>query len=704
MKKLFEFQQDAVNKIVDWSNAVDGDDPRLVFRSHTGTGKTLMMAESIRSLPNNVHIVISPSLGGLADQNFTNIASHLSGFNVKILDSDNIPQYLSAGDVLVIPWGKVAGKTRVATQDREDSSVFDCLRVTSDNGERGLVWVDEAHHAKNCDTEAQVFLQKVWREIGEQWPTIELTATPKSDNALDRAKELSGEHLFVKTDRDDAVEAGLITKSIYINHDTKKYPDLSENKKYLSLGMDKREELDALVLDVIAMGIQVRGGKWSDHDINFTLKHLAERGSTVENGEVAIWLSNRKKNTEELLTPDSKVKYFIFKKSIAMGFDLPRAFVFVSFANSKKAWFNIQVLGRFVRRMQNNLDVPELNAAYVYTQHDNFTSSDEELGLGSIKDITLEYVGPDITLPSFTRQPVEFDDSDVLAVFSLASNSKHLSDIDWDTLMSQEVVESKRSDIVVSGDDISNGDQVDIIKDSTVLYQDMDEFLRNLSRRPSDIKYALQKLSKSSPNYSAGKFPRVFAYDHVRVAVAAFVNEVDEAQTISSEVVVTTWSPPREIPASSSDSARVATENYLYLDESGRGRTDESLSGPEQDFFDDAPSMGFTRYMKLNDKWGVSVSLPEDADGNNTKPDVLAEHGGVWMLLEIKDDSKTHGTGSPENRIKAKALIDYSKQTDVPAVQIYFSKKSKVWMAATTEDVRVDIPLDTFVNHYDLSI
>jgi len=49
-------------------------------------------------------------------------------------------------------------------------------------------------------------------------------------------------------------------------------------------------------------------------------------------------------------------------------------------------------------------------------------------------------------------------------------------------------------------------------------------------------------------------------------------------------------------------------------------------------------------------------------------------------------------------------LIDYSKQTDVPAVQIYFSKKSKVWMAATTEDVKVDIPLDTFVNHYDLSI
>ena len=240
--------------------------------------------------------------------------------------------------------------------------------------------------------------------------------------------------------------------------------------------------------------------------------------------------------------------------------------------------------------------------------------------------------------------------------------------------MSQEVVESKRSDIVVSGDDISNGDQVDIIKDSTVLFQDMDEFLRNISRRPSDIKYALQKLAKSFPNYSAGKFPRVFAYDHVRVAVVAFVHEVDEAQAISSKVVPITWSPPTEIPASSSDSARVATENYLYLDDDGRGRTDESLSGPEQDFFDDATSLGFTRYMKLNDRWGPSVALPEDADENNTKPDILAEHGGVWMLLEIKDDSKTHGTFAPENRVRAQALIDYSKDTDVPAAQIYFSK------------------------------
>jgi len=693
MKKLFAFQQDAVDKIVEWADAVDGDDPRLVFRSHTGTGKTLMMSEAIRSLPNNVHVVISPSLGGLADQNFQNISAHLSGFNVKILDSDNIPQYLSAGDVLIVPWGKVAGKARIATQDREDTNVFDCLRATSENGERGLVWVDEAHHAKNGDTEAQAFLQKSWREMGEQWPAIELTATPKAENALDRAKELSGEHLFVQTDRDDAVAAGLITKDININHDTKKYPELSENKKYLYLGMDKRDELDALIAETIAMGIQVRGGKWSDPDINLTLNHLAERGSTVENGEVAIWLSNRKDNVEELLASDSKVKYFIFKNAIAMGFDLPRAFVFVSFADSKKAWFNIQVLGRFVRRMQNHPEIEELNAAYVYTQHDNFTTSDEELGLGSIKDLTLEYVGPDITLPSFIRQPTEFNDSDVEAVFKLAASSTHLSGIDWDSLMSQEVIESKRSDIVISGDDISNGDQVDIIKDSTVLFQDMDEFLRNISRRPSDIKYALQKLTKSCPNFSMSKFPRVFAYDHVRVAVAAFVHEVDEAQAISSEVVTTTWSPPTEIPASSSDSARVATENYLYLDEDGRGRTDESLSGPEQDFFDDAPSLGFTRIMKLNDRWGPSVALPEDADENNTKPDILAEHGGVWMLLEIKDDSKTHGTFAPENRVKAKALIDYSKDTDVPAAQIYFSKKAKAWMAVSDQG---DITLNEF--------
>ena len=59
---------------------------------------------------------------------------------------------------------------------------------------------------------------------------------------------------------------------------------------------------------------------------------------------------------------------------------------------------------------------------------------------------------------------------------------------------------------------------------------------------------------------------------------------------------------------------------------------------------------------------------------------------------------------SVESREKAQYWGNYTSLNGIFAALVYRDSKTKMWMAATTEDVQLDVPLDTLVNHYDLAI
>jgi type III restriction enzyme len=91
-------------------------------------------------------------------------------------------------------------------------------------------------------------------------------------------------------------------------------------------------------------------------------------GITVENGKLAVWLSERKDNVDGIEKIDSEVEVLIFKQAIALGWDCPRAQILLKFRESESEIFNIQVLGRILRMPeQKHYDVEVLNKAYVYT-------------------------------------------------------------------------------------------------------------------------------------------------------------------------------------------------------------------------------------------------------------------------------------------------------------------------------------------------
>ena len=55
------------------------------------------------------------------------------------------------------------------------------------------------------------------------------------------------------------------------------------------------------------------------------IEFLSKEGLTIQNGRVALWLSEDHRNKDEVELSDSLVEVLIFKEAIALGWDCPRA-------------------------------------------------------------------------------------------------------------------------------------------------------------------------------------------------------------------------------------------------------------------------------------------------------------------------------------------------------------------------------------------
>jgi len=111
-----------------------------------------------------------------------------------------------------------------------------------------------------------------------------------------------------------------------------------------------------------------------------------KHGISTNNGKLAIYLSEDKKNLENITRNDSEVEVLIFKQAIALGWDCPRAQVLVLFREWSSPIFSIQTIGRIMRMPYPNesyYDEDGLNYAYVYTNIDDIEIKDD-IGRGYV--------------------------------------------------------------------------------------------------------------------------------------------------------------------------------------------------------------------------------------------------------------------------------------------------------------------------------
>lgn len=361
----------------------------LVFKSPTGSGKTIMMAQFLRDIVgdprfygNDVAFIWLTFNEESYIQSKNKLFSYYGGASeLDLLDLNDLTRgKLSKNSVFFINWQKIKGKSkesRVLRKDNEWGLTFDnFIEKTKDEGRKLVVIIDEEHIGS--DTE---LAQEIIDELIQPKITIRVSATPKYiPNAEDIADQKGG---FIQAKREDVIEAGLIKEKVIFQTEEdlnrKDFKNIDQDEILLELAYQRRldtiKHYKSINIDVNPLVmIQLPNDDQASKDTttinkqNVVLNYL--KGKGVNDNEIAIWLSQEKINLDYIENSKSPISFLLFKQAAATGWDCPRASVLVMFREIKNPTFAIQTVGRILRMpFGSHFPIPELNFGYLYTNY-----------------------------------------------------------------------------------------------------------------------------------------------------------------------------------------------------------------------------------------------------------------------------------------------------------------------------------------------
>lgn len=391
MFALKPFQENTIAKLKDqflnlWKSP--HDNIPLVFKSPTGSGKTVMIAQFLRDLVgdprfygNDVAFIWLTFNEESYLQSKEKLFSYYGGASeLDLLDLNDLSRgKLNKNSVFFINWQKIKTSTkegRKLRQDNERDLNFDnFIQKTKDDGRKLVVIVDEEHIGADTKLADEIF------NLISPKITVRVSATPKYiPNAEDIAEQKGG---FVQAKREEVIEAGLIKEKIIFQTEEdlnrKDFKGVDQDEILLELAYQKRIDLIkqykniGIEVNPLVM-IQLPNDEQSSKDTTTTnkqsivLNFLKEKG--VLEDEIAIWLSQEKINLEYIEDNKSAISFLLFKQAAATGWDCPRASVLVMFREIKNPTFAIQTVGRILRMPFGvHFAIPELNLGYLYTNY-----------------------------------------------------------------------------------------------------------------------------------------------------------------------------------------------------------------------------------------------------------------------------------------------------------------------------------------------
>ncbi|MCX6781900.1 MAG: DEAD/DEAH box helicase family protein [Candidatus Magasanikbacteria bacterium] len=367
----------------------------LVFKSPTGSGKTLTIAHFVKNLNHLpqwnidkafIWITFSDDLAMQSKDKFNEyFENNLENALLSVSDINRGKLY--ENDILFLNWQKVVQdsaasrklKIRTPKDERfkkEKGSYFeDVIAETKKDNREIILLVDEAHTHKATEL-AQEVINLIDPKI-----IVHITATP-DDKDIAKAATLSS---FVQVEREKVVDEGLIKEKILVQteEDLLKHKNKDLDEVLLTLGMDKRQEL-AKELKSIGKDINpllliqlpnddkelvAKGDKTKEEVVS---QFLATKG--VKGSQIAKWFDGKKENLDYIADNDSKVDYMLFKQAAGTGWDCPRASVLVMFREIKKETFYTQTVGRILRMPEPQVkedykNTPNLRTGYLYTNY-----------------------------------------------------------------------------------------------------------------------------------------------------------------------------------------------------------------------------------------------------------------------------------------------------------------------------------------------
>ena len=372
MFSLKEYQEKAVNELVEKiSGYLSQNNKTCVFRSPTGSGKTIMMGEAIKILVekhknSNDIAFIWIAVHKLHDQSKKRLERHYEDSQITTcsLFEELEDNQIQSGEILFLNWHSINQKDNIYIRENErEFTLSKIVENTNNAGREIIVIIDESHHTADSKKSRELIRQIAPRV------TIKVSATPT----------ISGTDDLVSVDVDKVKTEKMIKKSIHINHEVSENNDPTADELILRHALDKRIELKQLYENersdvnplVLIQLSDLHPGMPDKKEILIKILD-SEFGININNGKLAIYLSDNddKINLENIEKNDNEVEVLIFKQAITVGWDCPRAAILVLFREWKEVRFSMQTVGRIIRMPEIiYYDSNELNHAYVYANY-----------------------------------------------------------------------------------------------------------------------------------------------------------------------------------------------------------------------------------------------------------------------------------------------------------------------------------------------
>ncbi len=392
---LKDFQLNAVSKLLTRSKELleQTSSKKIIFKSPTGSGKTLMIAEYINRLineksnKNNVSFIWTTPRRTLTDQSKKKIDNYLKKLrSVKTYYfQDLIDKTIPENSILFLNWESInkINKNTIIRENEEEFYLSKVLENTKDKGRQIILIIDESHHHATSEIS-----QKLIKDISPKL-TIEVSATPVLINPDE----------IVTVNIEEVKLAGLIKKSVKLNYNFKNSLLKNRINSALSKGSEqfvideaikKRRELKKKFSDIkskinplllIQLPDNIKGQE--EDKVRIRVQEYLEYKYNIktQNGKLAIRLSEDKTNLQNIAKNDNEAEVLIFKQAIALGWDCPRAQILVLLRNWKSLNFSIQTIGRIMRMPEikkGHYSKEILNHSYVYTNLSDISLKEDQ--------------------------------------------------------------------------------------------------------------------------------------------------------------------------------------------------------------------------------------------------------------------------------------------------------------------------------------
>ena len=228
----FEFQDNCVEFLID--KTLDPASKQVItVKAPTGAGKTVMLIKYVdeylkNTSGNTAFVWLCPGKGDLEQQSMDKMSELTPQRDTRNLLYSMLMGF-EGGSVTFINWELVTKKGNTALKDGEKANLFETIAAAHRDGIQFVVIIDEEHlnNTKKADDIIRAFAAK---------NIIRVSATAQK----------VAHHEYYEIPEDEVINAGLITRAIYVNEGVDEKKQITNDYEYLlELADEKRKEIQA---------------------------------------------------------------------------------------------------------------------------------------------------------------------------------------------------------------------------------------------------------------------------------------------------------------------------------------------------------------------------------------------------------------------------------------------------------------------------